>query len=143
MADRASLTAREHGGQAPGVEREPGVPDRVHAAVHAVQPAGSHAPEDCVVVEARGKQLRERDHTVLARGQRRDHRVRCWGCAGASGHRSPSAAPPGHDVGPDDEPYRRELGRERVDHAAIERPGRRRPDIAAASTRNAPGRRRR
>ena len=40
------------------------MPDRVHAAVHPVQPAGSHAPENRVVVEPRGKQLRERDHTV-------------------------------------------------------------------------------
>jgi hypothetical protein len=80
VARRRAFAAGEHRRHAPALEAEPRVPDRMHATVHAVQPATPDPPTHGVLAQPRLEELLERDHAVLACGQRGDDRVRIRGC---------------------------------------------------------------
>ena len=80
MAQCRSLTCLEHRAhEHVDLARERDVPDGVHAARDAVQPAGRDPARDGATIEPRREELRERHEPVLARGQRRDLRVRRGG----------------------------------------------------------------
>jgi hypothetical protein len=65
IAERRARPAREHGGHPASVPRQQRVPERVHARVHGVEPAGPDAPGDRRRAEPEVEQLRARDDAVL------------------------------------------------------------------------------
>src|SRR4051812_22606804 len=95
MARGGVRSARASRGQTPTLERESRVPDGVDTAVYPEEPAGRDAPPDRFAVQARGEELLERDHALLARGEWRDQGVGIGGCAE---YVTPSVTGEGHPV---------------------------------------------
>jgi hypothetical protein len=56
------------------------VPDRVDAAVHAVQPPSREPPLDATAIDAQREHLSTADNAVLPAGQIREFSVG-WGCS--------------------------------------------------------------
>jgi hypothetical protein len=72
MAQRGAGPGGEHGGHAPPIDREHGVPDGVDAAVDPMQPPRGHAMHDRPAPQADGFELPPRHDAVLPRRQARD-----------------------------------------------------------------------
>ena len=78
MAEGRALPARQHGGQPAPFATEPGVPDRVHAAVHDVEPTRLQPPRDRASAEPERAELLARGDSPLRGGELPERRIAGW-----------------------------------------------------------------
>ena len=78
MAEHRTLPARQHGRQPAPLGTQHAMPDRVHPAMHPMQPPHTGPLLHCPRPQPQRAQLRQRHHTPLTLGQLRNRPLQGW-----------------------------------------------------------------